>query len=150
MRFATAIVAPTPQTLTVPEGRAEAMGSLTGVSTGPCRRPYSHRRCPCADFTREPVMAALRGSPKVCVGKRRNPPNLLLDDPQDLSMVPEPGLVSRQCLGKRKAHRSRIEKANHRETVTLTLDPNIKGRWRGRTYLAVTTTTAGRRLDVVQ
>jgi hypothetical protein len=61
-RFATATVAPTPQTLTVPEGRAEAMGSLTGVSTGPCRRPYSDRRCPCADFTREPVMDAPRGS----------------------------------------------------------------------------------------
>jgi hypothetical protein len=65
-------------------------------------------------------------------------------------MVSERGLVSRQWLGKRKAHRCRIEKANHREIVTLTLDPNIKGRWRGRTYLAVTTTTAGRRLDIVQ
>jgi hypothetical protein len=52
-----------------------------------------------------------------------NPPDLLLDGPLDLTMVPEPSLVSRQCLGKRKAHRSRIEKANNRETVTLTLDP---------------------------
>jgi hypothetical protein len=41
-------------------------------------------------------------------------------------MVSEPSLVSRQCLGKRKAHRSRIEKANHRETVTLTLDPSSR------------------------
>jgi hypothetical protein len=42
-RFAAATVAPTPQTLTVPEGRAEAMGSLTSVSTGNCRRPCLHR-----------------------------------------------------------------------------------------------------------
>jgi hypothetical protein len=70
-RFAAATVAPTPQTLTVPEGRAEAMGSLTDVSTGPCRRPYSDRRCPCADFTREPVMAALRGSSKYVLHRGR-------------------------------------------------------------------------------
>jgi hypothetical protein len=70
-RFAAATVTPTPQTLTVPEGRAEAMGSLTDVSTGPCRCPYSDRRCPCADFTREPVMAALRGSSRYVLHRGR-------------------------------------------------------------------------------
>jgi hypothetical protein len=51
------------------------MGSLTGVSTGPLhhRRPYSGRRCPCADFTNEPVMAALRGRSRYVFDRKAKP-----------------------------------------------------------------------------
>jgi hypothetical protein len=60
-RFAATTVNPSLQTRADGEGCAEVTGCPTDATTGPLRRrrPYSDRRCPCADFTSEPVMAAL-------------------------------------------------------------------------------------------
>jgi hypothetical protein len=86
-RFAATTVAPTPQTLTVPEGRAEAIGSLTGVSTGP-RHRNQH-------LSTEPSSPWMAHRDKGMIYTELNPLDLLLVDSATLSMVPEPVLASR-------------------------------------------------------
>jgi hypothetical protein len=70
-----------------------------------------------------------------------NPPDLLLDGLLDLTMVPEPSLVSRQCLGKERKKISISNRNNPNPNLTLDRKDKKEKDLPGP-YLAVTTAGA--------